>query len=368
VSQDTFVLVKSAAPANGGLVDGRREVQAIALLLALPMLASPLSIFDGGIAASAGTFILHGRLPYRDFWFLYGPLSAYLAAALTAIFGTDLTVLRLAGTVLVGITAGLGYGLIRRVAPGIPGVVLATTAAAIAVRWTGVDLWPWAVSMALVLAAILVAQQGTNRSLLLAGAIVGLAALSRQDLGVYGLLAVSVSARSLRPVAGAALILVPVGALLLLLVPIQALFEQLVWFPLLGQREFRGLPGPSLGSLLDPSATLDWLIYWPPIAAIVLMLGTAWRRRSIAPTAVALLILAILCRLQTLARGDATHSAEAIAPAVLLLAFAIPKPQKMVQRLSLSVGAALIVALAALPLTTIGAAPNAAWYRATTTT
>lgn len=328
-----------------------------AVLLALPMLAAPLSIFDGGIAASAGTFILHGRVPYRDFWFLYGPLSAYLAAALTAVFGTDLTVLRIAGIVLVGLTAGLGYGLIRNVAPGIPGAVLATSAAAIAVRWTGVDLWPWALSMVLVLAAILAAQPGTGRSLLLAGAILGLAALARQDLGVYGLAAVSVSSRSLKPLAGAALILVPVGALLLLLVPIQALVEQLVWFPLLGQREFRGLPGPSLNSLLDPSATLQWLIYWPPIAVIVLMLIRGWRRRSMSPTAIALVILAILCRLQTLARGDATHSAEAILPALLLLAFAIPRPQRLVQRFVLSLGAALLVALAALPLTTIGAAP-----------
>ena len=127
-----------------------------------------------------------------------------MAAALTAILGTDLTVLRLAGTVLVGCTAAMGYGLIRRVAPGIPGVVLAAAAAAIAVRWTGVDLWPWALSMALVLAAILAAQRGTSRSLILAGAVLGFAALSRQDLGLYGLLAISVSSRSLKPVAGAA--------------------------------------------------------------------------------------------------------------------------------------------------------------------
>jgi hypothetical protein len=99
------------------------------------------------------------------------------------------------------------------------------------------------------------------------------------------------------------------------------------------------------------------LIYWPPIAAVVLMIVTALRRRSISPTALALLILAILCRLQTLARGDAPHSAEAIAPALLLLAFGVPRPQRLAERLALSVGAAVIVALAALPLTTLGAAP-----------
>ena len=84
----------------------------VAAAFAAPMLAAPLSIFDGGIAASAGTFILHGGMPYRDFWLLYGPLTAYLAAALTALFGTDLIVLRTAGLILVGVTALLGHSLI----------------------------------------------------------------------------------------------------------------------------------------------------------------------------------------------------------------------------------------------------------------
>ena len=69
----------------------------VAVTLAAPMLRAPLSTFDGGIAASAGTFILHGRVPYRDFWLLYTPLGGYLAAGLTAVFGTDVTVLRLGG-------------------------------------------------------------------------------------------------------------------------------------------------------------------------------------------------------------------------------------------------------------------------------
>ena len=79
-----------------------------AALLAAPMLRAQLSLYDGGITASAGTFILHGRVPYRDFWLLYGPLTAYVAAALTALFGTNLTVLRGTGIVVVVVTAALG--------------------------------------------------------------------------------------------------------------------------------------------------------------------------------------------------------------------------------------------------------------------
>jgi hypothetical protein len=327
----------------------------LAALLAAPMLQAPLPVFDGGIAASAGTFILHGRIPYRDFWLLYGPLTAYLAAGLTALFGTDLTVLRVAGIVLVACTALLGYWLVRDRVPRIPGVVLAVAASTIAVRSTGVDLWPWALSMALVLAAILVAQRRTDRSLLAAGAILGLAALARQDLGAYGLIAVIISSRNLRPLVGAAVVLVPAAIALLLVVPVQALFEQLIWFPLVGQHVFRALSGPSLTSFLAPGATLGWLLYWPPLGVIGLTLARCWRQRSMTPTVVALLILAILCRLQTLGRADEAHSAEAIAPVILLLGFALTRPHGRLHRLALSLGASIVIALAALPLTMLGA-------------
>lgn len=327
----------------------------VAALLAAPMLQAPLSVFDGGIAASAGTFILHGRVPYRDFWLLYTPLAAYVAAAITAVFGTSVTVLRVAGILLVASTAVLGYRLVRDRAPGIPGVAIAVAAAAIGVRWTGVDLWPWALGMAFVLAAILLVQRKTNRSLVLAGAILGLAALARQDLGIYGLIAVLISTRSLRPLAGAAAVLVPSAIVLLLLVPFQALFEQLFWFPLVGQRLFRGLPGPPLTSIADPTATLAWLLYWPPWAVIGLALLRAWRGRTIPATYAALLILAILCRLQTLGRADEAHSAEAIAPVVLLLGFVLARPERLTQRVAVAIVASLGIALSTLPLTMLGA-------------
>jgi hypothetical protein len=42
-----------------------------AALVAKSMLL-PVNMYDAGISASAGTFILHGLVPYRDFWMLYG--------------------------------------------------------------------------------------------------------------------------------------------------------------------------------------------------------------------------------------------------------------------------------------------------------
>ena len=212
--------------------------------------------------------------------------------------------------------------------------------------------------MILALAALLVARGKTNRHLLAAGFLVGLCVLTRQDLGAYALIAVSISSRSLRPVIGASIILIPAGVLLLLAVPVQALVEQLVWYPLVGQREFRALPVPELTSVLDAGATLDWMLFWPPLAILAAGVVRLWQRRGIDPTFVALLILGFLCRLQTLVRADSDHMAEAVVPVVLLLAFLVERPRTFPARLALSTGAALLIAIAALPVTTLGQAPE----------
>ena len=115
-------------------------------VVAAPGLAAPIdksSLYDGGITSSAAAFIQHGQVPYRDFWLLYGPLTGYLAAAMTAILGAHVLVMRLAGLILVASTAAVGYHLIRVRAPGIRGGFIAVCAATIPAVWLGLDLAPW---------------------------------------------------------------------------------------------------------------------------------------------------------------------------------------------------------------------------------
>lgn len=325
-------------------------VAAVAGVIAAPGLVAPLSFYDGGITASAATFILHGQLPYRDFWLLYGPLTGYLAAVLSAIFGNHILVLRLAGLVLVMLTAALGYRLIRVRAPGIGGGFVAVMAATISAMGTGLDLGPWQLATVLALLALDVGSRGSPRSRLIAGGIVGLAALARLDVGAYAMLALIMQTRSLRPVIGAAAVFAPVALVFALLVPLQALWEQLIWYPLVGTQVFRRSPGPSPFGLFTGESSLTWGIYYVPI----LLIGGAVARRlltgTIATPFVGLTALALLDRLQTVGRADTFHAAQAFGVGLLLAAYVIGKPSSFPQRFASAVSVTILCAYASLPV------------------
>src|SRR5436190_12369107 len=73
----------------------KRDLDLIGVLVAVGLsaavistnLGAMLSAYDGGISSSAATFTLLGLLSYRDYWLLYGPLSGFLLAILSAILG-----------------------------------------------------------------------------------------------------------------------------------------------------------------------------------------------------------------------------------------------------------------------------------------
>jgi hypothetical protein len=333
-------------------------VAAAAGIIAAPGLAAPLSVYDGGITASAATFIRHGQLPYRDFWLLYGPLAGYLGAALSTIFGSSVLVMRLAGLVLVMLTAAIGYRLIRVRAPGISGGFLAVVAATIPTLWMRLDLASWQLSMVLAMLALDVGLRGGPRSHLVAGAIVGLAALARLDLGAYALIAIVVQSRSLRPLVGAAAVFAPFALVFVLLVPLQSLWEQLVWYPLVGTQVFRKLPGPTPFGFLTGEEPVTWGIYYLP----VLLIGGALVRRlltgSIATPFVGLTVLALMVRLQTVGRADPTHASQAFGVGLLLAAYVVSTPSSFRQRLVAAIPVTLLCAVASLPPVWLVVPPN----------
>src|SRR3954451_8282842 len=145
-----------------------------------------------------------GQWPYRDFWFNYGPAQPLVLAGLWKAFGPSLLAWRVLRGALDATVAVLVWALVRRVAPAWLALA-AWLAAAAAMAWpTGPGPNPPA--LALVLGALLVVE----RSPVGAGALCGLAAVFRPELGAAGALAAAWRGGGLR-VLGAALATAAVG-------------------------------------------------------------------------------------------------------------------------------------------------------------
>jgi hypothetical protein len=290
-----------------------------AAALAAKGLLLPVNMYDAGITASAGTFILHGLVPYRDFWMLYGPLGGYLAALAGVIFPPNVTIVQLVGLALVATQAAAGYVLLRctRVAP-IAALLVAMVSAAASSSLVGLEISSWQCSVVGAFVALAVTSRAhTPRTLLLAGVIVGISLLLRQDVGTYALVAVLVMSRSARPLVGMAIIVGPAALILLAAVPVSALYEQLVWYPIGGTRVYRALPDP-LSQLSGPTAaTLGVIFVWGARASVLAAASRAVVAREASPAG--LIVFALLCQLQTLGRGDFYHFSQAAGPAFLCL-------------------------------------------------
>jgi hypothetical protein len=105
---------------------------------------------------------------------------------------------------------------------------------------------------------------------------------------------------------------------------IPSLIEQLIWYPLVGPRQFRGLPGldvlypEPIGLILSVP-----LVFLPRLAMVLAGVRLFWSRRDadgVDRKLLGLLVFAALCQLQSLGRGDMQHFAQAATPAVLLFA------------------------------------------------
>ena len=181
----------SALAADPGLRSRSTAVLAVAsLAVALAALrwAAPFAQFDGGISSSAATFTLHGLLPYRDYWLLYGPLGGYLLTPVTAIFGPSLDLVRVCGLIVIFAQGGTAFVIVRSWAPHAAAMLIAIAAVLLPAALIGIEFSPWALAMTLALAGLYLAGRSANRPLV-AGLLLGLAFASRLDVGAYALIA-----------------------------------------------------------------------------------------------------------------------------------------------------------------------------------
>ena len=348
-------LAADSLPAYRGL--RWRDVIAVAVIAGvaiLPNLLGPLYVYDGGLAPSAGTFMLHGELPYRDFWWLYGPASGVLVAIPTAILGPSLLLPRVLGLIVLMSQAGLGYALLRTKVAHVPAAIIAIAAVTPEAFLMHVDVSAWSVSLALALAAIFV-RTGTSRRPIWSGVLIGAAFLARLDVGAYALLAVLLLPQRREVITGFAAVALPFIAFLLVTTPLASLYEQLIWFPLIGTREFRTVPTSDLSDRIVLLLTLPVIVI--PKAAIAAAVVRIVAVRNPPSQFLVLTAFATLCQLQTFARADDAHQAQAATAGFLLLGLWVMngasgrrrnRSAAPVQRLGQSIALALVATLCAL--------------------
>ena len=229
------------AAAGGSLVAGL-----LAAVLVARSLNGAIALYDPGISTSAGVFILHGLVPYRDFWLLYGPLAGYVSAAVTALTPPDTAVVKVMGLALIVCLAAAGTFVLWPFTRPPFAIAISAVAAALAPTVGGLELSSWQCAMtAALVAAGIAARSRSRRGDLLTGIVAGVAFLFRLDVGAYIAIALALTYRRRDQLIGFLAVTVPVTVAYLLLVPLDRLFEQLIWYPLVGVRTYRSLPNPS---------------------------------------------------------------------------------------------------------------------------
>ena len=184
---------------------GWAAIQAIAVFIAaFGLLLAPnlygITFFDEGLIATGAMEVLHGRIPYRDFFSPYGPAQYYLTAALFAGFGQKLVVLRIAACALLAAIAVSVFELSKVSNKG-----RTSLAAVVVCVYAGFVLFANLIAgypaipatLLLLLSAFAFGTWSVSLRagvLVLVSVLIGLVGIWRWDFGVFGLIALALSA------------------------------------------------------------------------------------------------------------------------------------------------------------------------------
>jgi hypothetical protein len=248
--------------------------------------------------------MVHGAVPYRDFWTMYAPGSFTVLAGFFAVFGRELIVSRLLGMLTAAAAVAVHYRLARRLvhprAAWLPSVIFAAT-------FFGTGYYASFSSYAPAILAILLAidrlatwagEPARARHLVSAGLWLGIAAVFKHDVAGYAFAAAAVGIlwalpaepvivrlRSVFTVGATAALAVAVPlSMLVALGAGRDLLRDLVVFPLTDFRYVRPERFPLVPRLrpgLIPMAKelVVWSLCNLPTIAVAVGLPGIWRRR-----------------------------------------------------------------------------------------
>lgn len=147
----------------------------------------PISIYDEGLVLGCASRVLHGELPYRDFWSLYAPGQFYALASVFALFGESVLTERLWDLAIKSLLAVACFWLVR----GVSSRGVAVLCFAAVSTWLcffgmpGYPVYPYLLCAVLSLGALMRGGGEDSKTwACLGGLLAGLSAIFRHDMGI----------------------------------------------------------------------------------------------------------------------------------------------------------------------------------------
>ncbi|MBO0725436.1 MAG: glycosyltransferase family 39 protein, partial [Blastocatellia bacterium] len=241
-------------------------------------------ITDSGREMDLPLRLMNGELLYRDVYYLYPPLSPYLHSLLYRIFGAHLGVLQAGGAICAALVVWICYRIARRLMTPSESTLAVIAVIIVCVFKPGGNLiWPYAFAalhgMVFALGALLAALRYTEsekrQELIVAGVLIGLAAITKQEFAAAAICAVAAAVVWLRrawfkrlatdlalAAASAALVALPVYAAMLAVIGWKIIVDDCHMF-------YTNLPA----SLIHYNARRSGLDF--PLVSLTQMIGAA---------------------------------------------------------------------------------------------
>ena len=365
---------------------GTAIVFAITLWYWLRYFNRSTNLLDEGSTAAQAMRILNGDLIYRDFFTVVTPGSYYTVAALFAVFGETLMVLRWA-VLLTGVAVAMVALLVARTHMSWP---LAAGAALMTTVWGWFLGTPNYYSLQAALCSLIalgcyIHGRPDRRWMLAAGIATGVTAMVKQNVGVYvfaGLLIAIWAGRlfalestwrdqwraTKQFIGGVAMPVVLTVAWLLIAGAGPYLYESWVYYPLVRYSERFALPFPDFLPFAenDPFDVWTKLVIYMPVAvyplALIAIVALAIRARRTGDSGAAFEAHAVtavtsvgaIMLLQAFPRADVTHVLFGMAPTFILFAYLCDRCRRALSAITGQQAAlALIATIIALAPTAI---------------
>ena len=287
----------------------------LALLVQIVAFKRSCGPYDEFLTLYGSDRILHGGVPYRDFWTMYGPAQFYVVAGFFKLFGVSALTGRIYDALIRAGIACACFFLARMLTTQ----RWAFAAYAAVILWLAGTYYPaynfpvYPAMLASLVSCIFFARflRGHSSSLFLAGIFVSLATIFRHDSGFYIFLAETLmlawigyltrddkspwgwlavlGKRALLFFSGVAMIAAPVYAIVLLRAGFQNVFYDLFYVPAKIYPKVRSLPFLTADTLRDLHHPLSWdgrlaveslIVFFPILAIVSTLLSLATSRQS----------------------------------------------------------------------------------------